>query len=257
MGALGLLDQEIKKKSHNDDTLFRLDTCANGVIMMYKIMIVEDDGKIRSIVADMLKKWQYEVIGVDKFDQVLATFQHEQPHLVLLDINLPVFDGYYWCQQIRAVSKVPIIFLSSRNQNMDIIMAINMGGDDFVQKPFDLDVLAAKVSALIRRNYAYQDESSMQLMHRGLVFYLTNSTVRFGEETTQLSRNEFIILQMIMSNIGKIISRDDLMQALWKDEQFVDDNTLTVNVNRLRRKIAALGLDEFIVTRKGMGYLIE
>ncbi len=224
---------------------------------MYKVMIVEDDMKIRTIVSDTLKKWQHDVIEVTMFDQVLTTFKNEEPHLALLDINLPVFDGYYWCQQIRSISKVPIIFLSSRNQNMDVIMAINMGGDDFVQKPFDLDILVAKVSALLRRNYAYQDEGSMKLTHRELVFYLANSSIQVGEKTTQLSRNEFIILQLMMSNIGNIISRDDLMQALWKDEQFVDDNTLTVNVNRLRRKIASLELDEFIVTRKGMGYIIE
>jgi DNA-binding response OmpR family regulator len=225
--------------------------------MMYKVMIVEDDNKIRSILADTLKKWQYDVIEVTMFDQVLASFKNAQPHLVLLDINLPVFDGYYWCQQIRSISKVPIIFLSSRNQNMDVIMAINMGGDDFVQKPFDLDVLVAKISALLRRNYAYQDEGSMKLIHRELVFYLANSSIQIGEKTTQLSRNEFIILKIMMSKIGKIVSRDDLMQALWKDEQFVDDNTLTVNVNRLRRKISSLGMEEFIATRKGMGYLIE
>ncbi|MFJ5770909.1 response regulator transcription factor [Psychrobacillus sp. NPDC093180] len=224
---------------------------------MYKIMIVEDEEKIRSIVMDTLEKWQYEVVVITKFDQVLLAFEKEQPHLVLLDINLPVFDGYYWCQQIRSISKVPIIFLSSRNQNMDIIMAINMGGDDFVQKPFDLSVLAAKVNALLRRNYDYQDESDLQLFHRGLVLYLNNSTVQYKAQTEQLTRNELVILQLLMRQIGKIVSRDELMQTLWNDEQFIDDNTLTVNVNRLRRKIAAIGLDDFIVTRKGMGYLIE
>lgn len=224
---------------------------------MYRIMIVEDDLKIRTIVANMLEKWRYEVVELTKFDEILANFKKEQPHLVLLDINLPVFDGYYWCQQIRSVSKVPIIFLSSRNQNMDVIMAINMGGDDFIQKPFDLDVLAAKVSALLRRNYAYQDEASLKHTYRDLVFHLNNSTIEYGGQNVQLTRNEFIILQVLMGQIGKIASRDELMQALWKDEQFVDDNTLTVNVNRLRRKIAALGLDDFITTRKGMGYLIE
>ncbi|QMV41978.1 response regulator transcription factor [Cohnella cholangitidis] len=223
---------------------------------MFRIMIVEDDERIRSIVADTLRKWQFNVAEVTAFDQVLAEFEQAQPHLVLLDINLPVFDGYHWCQRIRAVSKVPIIFLSSRNQNMDVIMAINMGGDDFVQKPFDLDVLVAKVNALLRRNYTYQDEN-LQLAHRELVFNLSNSSVQYGSRTTELSRNEFILLQVMMRNIGKIISRDDLMQALWNDEQFVDDNTLTVNVNRLRRKIAALGYEDFIATRKGMGYLIE
>ncbi|WP_338012185.1 response regulator transcription factor [Paenibacillus beijingensis] len=219
-------------------------------------MLVEDDEKIRTIVADTLRKWQYGVIELTAFEQVKDDVVKYQPHLILLDINLPVYDGFFWCQQIRSVSKVPIIFLSSRNQNMDIIMAINMGGDDFVQKPFDLDVLVAKVNALLRRNYTYQDET-LQLKHRELTFNLSNSSVQYGGRTTELSRNEFIVLQVMMRNIGKIVSRDDLMQALWHDEQFIDDNTLTVNVNRLRRKVADIGLDDFIVTRKGMGYIIE
>jgi DNA-binding response OmpR family regulator len=224
---------------------------------MYKIMMIEDDEKIRRIVADTLKKWKYDVIEVTEFDQVLAEFEKAEPHLVLLDINLPVFDGYFWCQQIRSVSKVPIIFLSSRNQNMDIIMAINMGGDDFIQKPFDLDILVAKISALIRRKYTYQEDESLALSHQGLKLNVTNSTIEFNGQSTELSRNEFILLQLMMRNIGKIVSREDLMQALWNENQFVDDNTLTVNVNRMRRKIAALGLADYIVTRKGMGYLIE
>ncbi|CAN7743066.1 response regulator transcription factor [Paenibacillus sp. LjRoot153] len=224
---------------------------------MYRIMMIEDDEKIRRIVADTLKKWQYDVVEVTRFDQVITEFKQTEPHLILLDINLPVFDGFYWCQQIRAVSKVPIIFLSSRNQNMDIIMAINMGGDDFIQKPFDLDILVAKISALIRRKYTYQEEESLRFMHRGLKLNVTNSTIEYHGQVTELSRNEFILLQLIMRNIGKIVSREDFMQALWNEEQFVDDNTLTVNVNRMRRKIAALGLEDFIVTRKGMGYLIE
>jgi DNA-binding response OmpR family regulator len=219
-------------------------------------MLVEDDEKIRRIVADTLRKWKYEVIEISSFEQVLDEFTAGQPHLVLLDVNLPVYDGFYWCQQIRSVSKVPIIFLSSRNQNMDVIMAINMGADDFVQKPFDLGVLVAKVSALLRRNYTYQDES-LQMAHRQLIFHLSNSSIEYGGQTAELSRNEFIILQTMMRNIGKIVSRDSLMQVLWSDEQFIDDNTLTVNVNRLRRKIALLGLEDFIVTRKGMGYIIE
>jgi DNA-binding response OmpR family regulator len=224
---------------------------------MYRIMMIEDDEKIRRIVADTLKKWQYDVVEVNQFDQVLTEFEQTNPHLVLLDINLPVFDGYYWCQQIRATSKVPIIFLSSRNQNMDIIMAINMGGDDFIQKPFDLDILVAKISALIRRKYTYQEDESIIFNHRGLKLNVTNSTIEFKGQSTELSRNEFILLQLMMRNVGKILSREDLMQALWNEEQFVDDNTLTVNVNRMRRKIAGLGLEDFIVTRKGMGYVIE
>ncbi|QNK59341.1 response regulator transcription factor [Paenibacillus sp. PAMC21692] len=223
---------------------------------MFKIMVVEDDEKIRAIVAESLRKWQYEVLEVTAFDGIEDQFRKHEPHLVLLDINLPVFDGYYWCQRIRAISKVPILFLSSRSQNMDIIMAINMGGDDYVQKPFDLSVLVAKVNALLRRNYTYQDEA-LELRHRGLSFHLSNSSVEADGHTAELSRNEFIILQALMRNIGKIVSRDELMHALWKDEQFVDDNTLTVNVNRLRRRIAELGHDDFISTRKGMGYIVE
>ncbi|MEC0297261.1 MULTISPECIES: response regulator transcription factor [Peribacillus] len=224
---------------------------------MFKIMIVEDDEKIRKIVADTLTRWKYDVVGIMEFDHILDDFEKFQPDLVLLDINLPTFDGFYWCQQIRAISSVPILFLSSRNQNMDIIMAINMGGDDFIQKPFDLDVLVAKISALLRRNYTYQNGHNLKLSHRDLSLHVTNSTIQFKEQSIELSRNEFIILQLMMRRIGKIVPREDLMQALWNDEQFVDDNTLTVNVNRLRRKITGIGLEDFIVTRKGMGYLIE
>ncbi|MDF2836746.1 MAG: two component transcriptional regulator, winged helix family, partial [Paenibacillus sp.] len=208
------------------------------------------------IVASSLRKWQYEVVETTDFDSVDEQFRQHEPHLVLLDINLPVYDGYYWCQSIRAFSKVPILFLSSRSQNMDIIMAINMGGDDYVQKPFDLSVLVAKVSALLRRNYTYQDEA-LQLRHRGLTFHLGNSSVQSDDKTAELSRNEFIILQVLMRSIGRIVPRDELMHALWKDEQFVDDNTLTVNVNRLRRKLAELGMEDYIATRKGMGYIVE
>lgn len=219
-------------------------------------MLVEDDADIRGIVADTLRKWQYDVVEPADFGDVRQAFETHRPHLILLDINLPVFDGFYWCRQIRAVSNVPIIFLSSRNQNMDIVMAINMGGDDFVQKPFDLEILVAKVTALLRRNYTYQEET-LQLRHRGLLLNVANSTADFEGRVAELSRNEFIILGVLMRKAGTIVSRDDLMQALWHDEQFIDDNTLTVNVNRLRRKIAELGLEPFIATRKGMGYIVE
>ncbi|MCM3747874.1 response regulator transcription factor [Paenibacillus pasadenensis] len=223
---------------------------------MFRVLIVEDDEKIREIVAEALRKWQYEVIETSSFDRVLDDFRAAEPHLVLLDVNLPIYDGFYWCQQIRAVSKVPILFLSSRSENMDVIMAINMGGDDYVQKPFDLNVLVAKVSALLRRNYTYQDES-FQLGHRQLILQLSTSSIQYRDKTAELSRNEFIILQTMMRNIGRIVSRDELMQVLWNDDQFVDDNTLTVNVNRLRRKITVFGLEDFIATRKGMGYIVE
>ncbi|AIQ48088.1 transcriptional regulator [Paenibacillus sp. FSL R7-0273] len=223
---------------------------------MFRIMIIEDDVKIRQIVADTLRKWKYEVSEVTAYEQILEEFNRVQPHLVLLDVNLPMYDGFYWCQQIRSVSKVPVIFLSSRTQNMDVIMAINMGADDYIQKPFDLSVLVAKISAMLRRNYTYQDEN-LQLSHRQLIFNLSSSSIQYGNQTAELSRNDFILLQTLMRSTGKIVSRDELMQVLWNDEQFVDDNTLTVNVNRLRRKIALLGLEDFIATRKGMGYIIE
>ncbi|MFC4808913.1 response regulator [Paenibacillus sp. GCM10023250] len=219
-------------------------------------MLAEDDADIRAIVAATLRKWQYDVFELTAFEDVKGEFEARRPHLILLDINLPVYDGFYWCRQIRGVSNVPIIFLSSRGGNMDIVMAINMGGDDFVQKPFDLEILVAKVSALLRRNYTYQEES-LQLVHRGLRLNLSNSSVDYEGRTAELSRNEFIVLGALMRKAGSIVSRDDLMQALWRDDQFIDDNTLTVNVNRLRRKIAELGLDAFIATRKGMGYIAE
>lgn len=223
---------------------------------MFRIMIVEDDEKIRAIVTDALRKWQFEVVETTSFHDIMKEYKAEQPHLILLDVNLPVYDGFYWCQQIRAVSKVPIIFLSSRSQNMDVIMAINMGGDDYIQKPFDLGILVAKVNALLRRNYTYQDDN-MQLTRHQLVLHLSNSTVQYLDQTAELSRNESLIMQAMMRNAGRIVTRDELMQVLWNDDQFVDDNTLTVNVNRLRRKIASLGLDEFISTRKGLGYIVE
>lgn len=223
---------------------------------MFRIMIIEDDVKIRQIVADTLRKWKYEVTEVTQYERILEEFRLTEPHLVLLDVNLPLYDGFYWCQQIRSVSKVPVIFLSSRTQNMDVIMAINMGADDYIQKPFDLSVLVAKISAMLRRNYTYQDDN-LQLIHRQLIFNLSASSIRYGDGTAELSRNEFIILQTLMRSTGKIVSRDELMQVLWNEDQFVDDNTLTVNVNRLRRKIAQLGPEDFIATRKGMGYIIE
>ncbi|GMK36984.1 DNA-binding response regulator [Paenibacillus sp. CCS19] len=223
---------------------------------MFRIMIVEDDEKIRAIVTDALRKWQFEVVETTSFHDLMNVYKAQQPHLILLDVNLPVYDGFYWCQQIRTVSKVPIIFLSSRSQNMDVIMAINMGGDDYIQKPFDLGILVAKVNALLRRNYTYQDDN-MQLTRHQLVLHLSNSTVRYQDQTAELSRNESLIMQTMMRNAGRIVTRDELMQVLWNDDQFVDDNTLTVNVNRLRRKIASLGLEEFISTRKGLGYIVE
>ncbi|WP_040205699.1 response regulator transcription factor [Neobacillus jeddahensis] len=222
-----------------------------------KIMIVEDEPTIREMLGETFEKWGFEVIKLIEFDQIVEAFIHEQPHLILLDINLPSFDGFYWCQQIREISKVPIIFLSSRNTPMDMVMAMNMGGDDFMQKPFYTDVLLAKVNALLRRSYSYIDTKPNVLEHEGVILNLKDWEVRLGEEKIDLTKTEFTILHLLMQQKGTIVSRKKIMRNLWKDESFVDENTLTVNVNRLRKKLAELGKDQFISTKKGEGYIIQ
>ncbi|MCH1624498.1 response regulator transcription factor [Ferdinandcohnia quinoae] len=222
-----------------------------------KIMIIEDEVTIRDMLAETIAKWGFEIHTLGKFDNVLQEFLNEQPHLLLLDINLPFFDGFYWCNKIREVSKVPIIFISSRNTPMDMIMAMNMGGDDFVQKPFDTDVLMAKVNALLRRSYSYIDAQPNVLEHDGIVLNLKDWDVLYGEQKADLTKTEFIILRLLMQQKGTIVSRNKIMRTLWKDESFVDDNTLTVNINRLRKKLSELGKENFITTKKGEGYLIQ
>lgn len=223
---------------------------------MFKIMIVEDEENIRTLLAQALEKWQFATTEVTNFDQVLENFNEEQPHLVLLDINLPVFDGFYWCQKIREISKVPIIFISSRNTNMDMIMAMNMGGDDFVSKPFSLDILIAKINALLRRTYNYVEQTPEVMSHNGIQLNVENSSMDINGQSIDLSKNEYKLLYHLMKNQGKILSREKLLRALWDDERFVDDNTLTVNINRLRKKIEQAGIDNFIETKIGQGYLI-
>lgn len=219
-------------------------------------MIVEDEENIRTLLAQALEKWQFATTEVTNFDQVLENFNEEQPHLVLLDINLPVFDGFYWCQKIREISKVPIIFISSRNTNMDMIMAMNMGGDDFVSKPFSLDILIAKINALLRRTYNYVEQTPEVMSHNGIQLNVENSSMDINGQSIDLSKNEYKLLYHLMKNQGKILSREKLLRALWDDERFVDDNTLTVNINRLRKKIEQAGIDNFIETKIGQGYLI-
>ena len=230
--------------------------CEEGWIVMAKIMVVEDEAIIRQLIMEELSKWQFETVGTTDFHQVLEDFKKEAPQLVLLDINLPVFDGYYWCQKIREISKVPIIFISSRNTNMDMIMAMNMGADDFVTKPFELDVLVAKINALLRRSYNYSGGSAETLQHNQLILNIDNSSVEIHGEVIDLSKNEYRLLYILMKNHGKILSREKLLRALWDDERFVDDNTLTVNINRLRRKIEQAGVAGYIETKVGQGYLV-
>lgn len=220
---------------------------------MYRILIVEDDPVIAKQVGGYLMKWGYEVRNVLDFSNVLADVAEFEPHLVLMDIGLPFYNGYYWCGEIRKVSKVPILFLSSASDNMNIIMAVNMGGDDFIAKPFDLEVLAAKIQAVLRRVYAFQEVSSL-LEYQGVILNMTDMSFLYKGERRELSKNEFKILQILFENAGNIVAREEIMRRLWDNECFVDDNTLTVNVNRLRKVLEGAGLQDFIVTKKGVGY---
>nr|WP_186338226.1 response regulator transcription factor [Lacticaseibacillus paracasei] len=219
-------------------------------------MIVEDDQTISGLIADNLKKWQFDPVVVTDFNAVFDDFLQEKPHLVLLDINLPVFDGYYWVQKIREVSKVPVIFISSRNTNMDMVMAMNMGADDFLNKPFAMEVLIAKINALLRRTYNYADQETDVLEHNGLMLNLKNGMAQIGENEINLSKNEYKLLQILIRQHGQIVSRSRLLKDLWQDERFVDDNTLTVNINRLRKKIEEAGLKDYIQTKVGQGYIV-
>lgn len=223
---------------------------------MYRILLVEDDPVIFTQVSAHLTKWGYEVRGVSDFGDVLSDVAGFEPHLVLMDIGLPFYNGYYWCGEIRKVSKVPIIFLSSASDNMNIIMAVNMGGDDFVAKPFDLEVLAAKIQAVLRRAYSFQEASSL-LEYGGVILNMTDMSFLYKGEKRELSKNEFRILQILFENAGNAVTREDIMRRLWDDECFVDDNTLTVNVNRLRKVLEGAGLRDFILTRKGVGYQLN
>jgi DNA-binding response OmpR family regulator len=223
---------------------------------MYRILIVEDDRTLCNNIKECISKWGYEGIAVEKFDEVLQEFAKHNPHLVIMDINLPYFDGFYWCKRIRDISEVPIIFLSSRDTNMDIVMAVNMGGDDYVIKPFSMDILLAKIQALIRRTYSYGQGDFQLLECEGVILNLNDGTITYKGEKLELTKNEFKILQLLMRNKGKVVPRDKLMRVLWESEYFISENTLTVNVNRLRKKLEDIGLKDFIVTKKSQGYMI-
>ena len=223
---------------------------------MYRILIVEDDPVIAEQVGGYLAKWGYEVKEVSDFSDVLSDVAGFEPHLVLMDIGLPFYNGYYWCGEIRKVSKVPVLFLSSASDNMNIIMAMNRGGADFVAKPFDLEVLAAKIQAVLRRAYAFQESSSL-LEYGGVILNVTDMSFLYKGEKWELSKNEFRILQILFEKAGNPVTREEIMRRLWDDECFVDDNTLTVNVNRLRKVLEGAGLTDFIATKKGVGYQLR
>ncbi len=222
---------------------------------MYKIMIVEDDEGIAQSLSRQIASWDMEPRCVEDFHKVTQEFAAIDPQLVLLDIMLPFYNGYYWCSEIRRVSKVPIIFLSSASDNINIVMAMNMGGDDFIAKPFDMTVLISKIQALLRRTYDFGAALPV-LEHRGALLNTGDNTLTYRGEQIPLSRNEYRILLSLMESKGQVVSRERLMEKLWETDSFVDDNTLTVNVNRLRKKLEAAGLEDFITTKFGVGYLV-
>lgn len=223
---------------------------------MYKMLIVEDDPTIADEVAAQIAPWGIEAKKADDLRNVMQVFAEFQPHIVLLDISLPFFNGYHWCEQIRAVSKVPVIFISSASDNMNIVMAMNLGADDFVSKPFDMNVLTAKVRALLRRTYDF-GASVPLLEHKGAILNTGDGSLSVNGEKISLSKNEYRIMLCLMENKGKTVSREKLMERLWQTDQFIDENTLTVNVNRLRKKLDAAGLTDFIETKFGVGYIVD
>lgn len=223
---------------------------------MYKMLIVEDDPMIADEVAAQIAPWGIEAKKADDLRNVMQVFAKFQPHIVLIDISLPFFNGYHWCEQIRAVSKVPVIFISSASDNMNIVMAMNLGADDFVSKPFDMNVLTAKVRALLRRTYDF-GASVPLLEHKGAILNTGDGSLSVNGEKVSLSKNEYRILLCLMENKGKTVSREKLMERLWQTDQFIDENTLTVNVNRLRKKLDAAGLADFIETKFGVGYIVD
>lgn len=203
-----------------------------------------------------LSRWNYDVVCAEDFKNIVESFAAFDPQLVLLDIMLPFFNGFHWCQEIRKISRVPIIFLSSASDNMNIVMAMNMGGDEFIEKPFDLNVVTAKIQAVLRRAYSFQGSGNI-LEHQGLILNLNDASVMYREQKLTLTKNEFRILQILLESSGKIVSRDTIITGLWESDEFIDDNTLTVNISRLRKKLEDLGLGDCIKTKKGIGYIIE
>ncbi|MCX4352386.1 MAG: response regulator transcription factor [Lachnospiraceae bacterium] len=223
---------------------------------MFRILVVEDDRVIADKIKIHLERWGYQIECVADFANVLSHFNRFLPELVLMDIGLPFYNGYYWCGEIRKISQVPIIFISSASDNMNVVMAINMGGDDFIVKPFDLEILSAKVQAILRRAYSIKGKSSL-LEHNGVILSLGDMTLLYEEQKLELTKNEFRIIQILFENAGNVVSRENIMKRLWDNECFVDENTLTVNINRLRKRLEDVGLKSLILTRKGVGYQLE
>ncbi|GAA0422357.1 response regulator transcription factor [Virgibacillus sp. AGTR] len=224
---------------------------------VYKLLIIEDDENMANVLKTLLEKWNFHTMVCNDFENILKVFEKEEPHIILMDINIPSFDGFYWCKKIREISSVPIIFCSSRNSNMDIVMAINNGGDDYIQKPFDSYVLVAKLQAIIRRTYEYKSDSNQIIECKQVILNLSDTAVYHQDQRVELTKNEFEILKTLMENKGKVVTRDRLMKKLWDDDIYVNENTLTVNINRLRSRLEDIGVVNYIVTKRGMGYIIQ
>lgn len=220
--------------------------------MEMNIFVVEDDDAVFTALKTGLESWSFKVTGPDRFDEVMRLFTEQQSQLVIMDVVLPKFDGFYWCREIRAVSEVPIIFLSSRDHPMDMVMAMNMGADDYIQKPFHTEVLHSKIQAILRRTYAYGKDKSNIIEWNGALIDIQRGVIR---KEVDLTKNEFFMLTVLVESNNIIISRHGLMRKLWEDEQFVNDNTLTANITRLRQKLEEIALSEAIVTKKGLGYM--
>lgn len=223
---------------------------------IYKLLLIEDDKNMSEVLSKLLSKWGFEVTICEDFEKIIECFLKYEPNVVIMDINLPVCDGFYWCKKIRQVSKTPIIFVSSRDSSMDIVMAINNGGDDFIQKPFESEVLIAKLQAIIRRTYEYKNEEARVLKCDDILLNIDNTTLIYNENSLELTKNEFLILKALMESKGKGVSRSRLMKKLWDDDIYVNENTLTVNINRLRNRLEQFGIKDLIVTQKGIGYII-
>ena len=224
---------------------------------MYRIFLVEDDEVIAGAIADGLTRWGFEPYICNNFQNVTEEFLASDPHLTMLDISLPFYNGYHWCSEIRKISKTPIMFISSADDDMNIIMAINMGGDDFVAKPFEMQVLLTKIQALLRRSYDFnaQQETGV-LEHEGILLNITACTVDYKGKRAELSKNENKILAILLEHAGEVVSRDAMMNRLWETDCFVDENTLSVNIARLRKTLASIGITDLIKTKKGIGYMI-
>jgi DNA-binding response OmpR family regulator len=223
---------------------------------MYKIFVIEDDEKIINLIKDKLERYDYTVVTVKDYTDIKAEFIKENPHLVLMDINLPNFDGFFWCREIRAVSKVPIIFISARFSDMDQVMAIENGGDDYIIKPFSFDLLLAKIKGVLRRTYGEYAKSNFKEIYEieGVYLYKNQNAVEYRDNKIELSKKEFSLLYILMTNLNDIVSRDTLLEELWDDIEFVDDNTLSVNIARVRKRLEDIGIYDAIQTKRGQGY---